>query len=254
MRKILQAIAALVLLTSCQTTIPDRKPIPIQPLNVAKSNGAVSLKLCFGKPFVATLLSTSVHRISPKQNRIARSAIEGKHFRSVLSLEDMTFAERGRACKMWQFQTRPGIYAITEVGSKIKGASSADLSLGLRLIYNPENKWSHGFRLTRFVDEFGAVQENTPIFEVRDGEITRLGTLTFDTHEGFRHVPIKDSAGNWDGVTTNMVADNTEFLKYEEPSPTEPDNGAPIAGHVSRVSLQPLVSLTGRETLLIQPD
>jgi hypothetical protein len=252
MRTTILTIAAAIMLASCQATT-NREPVAVPPLNVAKGNGAVSIKLCFDGQYRGILLSPSIQRVDSEQSRIARSAATAKQFREELDPENTTFLDNGEPCKMWQFQTRPGVYALAEVGYRITARPSSFGSPVLTIL-NATRKTNYGVQLARFVDDFGGLSDKTPTFEVSDGVIARLGTLTYRQHHGSMQVPVKDSSGNWDGQSTDIVPVITHFLDYQEPQPGEPDNGAPVTGNVSGISLQPLTPLIGQEIHFALPQ
>ena len=154
---------------------------------------------------------------------------------------------------MWQFQTSPGVYALTEFGFRFTARPMSFGSPTLAIL-NAKKKSIYGVQLARFVDELGGLTVNTPTFKVREDEITRLGTLTYRQHHRTIQIPVKDNSGNWDGQSTDIVPDITHFLDYQAPQPGEPDNGAPITGNVSGVNLQPLAPLQGKEILFTPPQ
>lgn len=252
MRKTILTIAATVMLVSCQTT-SNHEPIVVPPLNVAKGNGAVSIKICFDGPYRGILLSPAIQKVDPEKNRIARSAATAKLFREDVNPAAATFFEKGEPCRMWQFQAAPGLYALTEVGYKIT-ARPTTLGIPALMLVEALKNPNYGIQLARFVDELGHVIDKTPIFKVNDGVITRLGSLTYRQHYGSIQVPVKDSSGNWDGQTTDIVPNITHYLDYQAPRPDEPDNGAPITGNVSDNSLQPLTPLIGKENYFAPPQ
>ncbi|MBO6560936.1 MAG: hypothetical protein JJ959_10380 [Nisaea sp.] len=248
MRSIMAAIAIALLLSACKTLGPE--PVAVPPLTVGPGEGAVSLKLCREGDVVDRNYLVAVSKVEDGSGTPVISAAPGDSRARGISFQNATFLRDGRACHMWQFAATPGIYVISAIEERYRpGPAFSLLELTTQTVIAASKRTD----TVRFADSSGRLVERAPTFDIRNGEVSRLGTLIFNGQLVTFQVPVRDKTGYWDGQTSDIVHEPRISALYEAPVPGETDNGAPIVGNVSGMTLQTLAPLVGREIVLEEP-
>lgn len=248
MRSFSIGIALAFLLSACKTLGPE--PIGVPPLTVGPGEGAASFKLCREGDVVDRNYLLAVSKVEDVAGaRMISSAPDDSRARAI-SFQNATVLKDGRACHMWQFAAIPGTYVISTLQERYRpGPAFSLLQLTTQAVISASKRTD----TVRFSDSSGRLEERAPTFEIRNGEISRLGTIIFNGQLVTFQVPVRDKTGYWDGQTTDIVHEPRISVVYEAPGPGEPDNGAPIVGNVSGTTLQTLFPLVGREIVLEEP-
>ncbi len=245
MRIAFLAIAATFLLTACQTI---QEPVP--PLNVAKGQGVASVKLCVTGDVPDRFYSATIRGVETVAAAPAASQSDSRS--ETISYRRYNFLEEGRACRMWQFAARPGLFAVTELRESytspypVIGTPTMMLTAAIVAADKKDD-------FVSFTNASGHLTKDAPTFEIREGQVSRLGTIVFNGRFVFRQVPVIDSSGYWDGQTTEAHQEPKLSVEYQAPAENEPDNGAPIVGNITGMSIQTLVPLLGKEIILEEP-
>ena len=249
MRAVFAAITAAAFLTGCKTLGPE--PVSVPPLIVSTGEGAASFKLCRSGEVIDRLYLVTVSKIDSSSGMpMVSSALRDSRAQPV-SFKNATFLKDGRACHMWRFAAEPGTYMISGLQERFRPGPAIDV---IGLMTQAVIATSKKTDTVRFSDRSDRVEEGAPTFEIREGEVSSLGTITFDGSFVHFHVPVRDHTGFWDGQSTDVVQEPKLTVSYLPPVEGESDNGAPITGNVNRTTYQTLAPLVGREIVLEEPD
>ncbi|WP_193183723.1 hypothetical protein [Nisaea sediminum] len=248
LRSTVPVVAIALLLSACQTLGPE--PVAVPPLTVGPGEGAASIKLCREGEVFDRLYTVTISKVENGSGMPAVSSVPGDSRAETATYEDATSLKDGYACHMWQFAAAPGTYTIHELKESFRTGQAFGIYglVGTAMIVASKKNDT-----VSFATASGHLGPNAPTFEIRDGEVSRLGTLTFHGRFVYLQIPVRDKTGYWDGQSTDVVQEPRLSVKCEAPVPGGLDDSAPIVGNVNGTTLQTLTSLVGREIVLEEP-
>ncbi|UUX51584.1 hypothetical protein NUH88_07760 [Nisaea acidiphila] len=223
MRVSLAAIAIAFLLSACQTTSGQNRNLVVQ-----KGNGGATLNVCVGDFAFDHIFTLTIERVADASNErdldpsgawtqtfvVSSVTAPNKHPGSMF--------EPGMSCKFWDFEAAPGTYAITRLRERYYdpyprgGLLYVVLKAAAAAVRDDDE--------IVFLNEHNSLKSDAPVFDIRNGEVSDLGTLIFVGERTFREHPVKDPNGYWDGQTTEQVEDRRVLVRYEMPGATASDS------------------------------
>ncbi|WP_193183719.1 hypothetical protein [Nisaea sediminum] len=236
-------IAIALLLSGCLTA---REPAPAQSIRVSDGNGAVSLNLCFFTDAPGTPFSVQVHRVSDDGSRIVRDLTVAPEIRTEFDSRNFEFYESGKPCRTWRFQAPPGRYAVGSVGWR-STVSYMYMSHGRVTKIQPPDRTNY---ITSLLRQREYIAKHTPIFEIRKGEVTRLGSMTFAQRTGRIERPVENNTGTNNDSSTDIFLTLRNVIEYRAPAPDLSANDPHITGNVTGANNQTLETLVGRDIKL----
>ena len=215
-----------------------------------QGQGAASVKICAAGEIADRNYSVTIRRVETFAQGPAARLTDSQG--DAVSLRNADFVDASGACKMLQFAARPGAFAVTELRESyaslypVIGTPTMMLTAAIVAADKKDD-------FVSFTNASGHLTKDAPTFEIRDGQVSRLGTIIFNGRFVFQQMPVVDKTGYWDGQTTETLQSPKLSIEYQAPVVNEPNNDAPIVGSISGTNTQTLTSLLGREIVLEEP-
>lgn len=247
MRSIMAAIAIAFLLSGCLTTRPAPVPVKAPPVFITSGNGAGSLKICFAMEQPGVLLGVSIDRITDDGKATNLEPYLAAPITTLFDGRNAEYFKSGNPCKVWRFQSAPGRFAVRDI--RWKSIMATVIYSGGHVTRIPPDPKIY---VTRFVDSRGAITSKTPTFEIREGEVTRLGTITFKQRDGYRDEHDKERDPGAPGAEdSNILLTVTYLIEYLTPDLDFPGEDPLITGNVQGYSNQLLDPFFARDIVLV---
>lgn len=243
MRFSFAAIVIALLLSACQTLPSRPKPQPL--LAVGLNEGAASIKLCSAGTVPYLMYGVSIVKIDSVKRSLDLRRSNTEYHMKEINRRLATFQEKDRTCRMWQFASSPGSYAIASF--HVKHISTINIGTPRKLLRSAYSAAARKGGAVVFFDRSGSLTNNAASFEIQEGRITQIGTFFFRDEFSLEGNPLPDPSGYWDGQTTDMERTARVTVSYEALVEDEPDHGYPIIGNVRSKDIQVLVPLMGRD-------